>query len=83
MVNVMFGYASRTEGVAANDAADAELKAFDRQRRVAVIIQAVATLLGLILPVVAVVVYLVISLLVLVDPIWRAEHARRAARRAA
>ena len=47
------------------------------------IIQAVATLLGLILPLVAVVVYLVISLLVLVDPIWRAEHARRAARRAA
>ncbi len=83
MVNVMFGYASRTEGVAANDAADAELKAFDRQRRVAVIIQAVATLLGLILPVAAVVVYLVISLLVLIDPIWRAEHARRAARRAA
>jgi uncharacterized membrane protein len=83
MVNVMFGYASRTEGVAANDAADAELKAFDRQRRVAVIIQAVATLLGLILPVAAVVVYLVISLLVLIDPIWRAERARRAARRAA
>ena len=83
MVNVMFGYASRTQGVAADDAADAELKAFDRQRRVAVIIQAVATLLGLILPLVAVVVYLVISLLVLIDPIWRAEHARRAARRAA
>ena len=81
MVNVMFGYASRTEGVAASDAADAELKAFDRQRRVAVVIQAVATLIGLILPVAAVVVYLVISLLVLVDPIWRAEHARRAARR--
>ena len=75
MVNVMFGYASRTEGVAADDAADAELKAFDRQRRVAVAIQAVATLLGLILPLVAVVVYLAISLLVLIDPIWRAERA--------
>ena len=83
MVNVMFGYAGRTEEVAADDAADAELKAFGRQRRVAVIIQAVATLLGLILPLVAVVVYLVISLLVLVDPIWRAERKRRAARRAA
>jgi uncharacterized membrane protein len=83
MVNVMFGYASRTLGVAADDAADAELRAFDRQRRVAVIVQAAATLLGLVLPLVAVVVYLVISLLVLVDPIWRAEHARRAARRAA
>ena len=85
MVNVMFGYAqSRTEGVAASDAADAELKAFDRQRRAAVVIQAVATLLGLILPVAAVVVYLVISLLVLIDPIWQGGHApRRAARRAA
>ena len=77
MVNVMFGYASRTPGVAADDAADAELKAFDRQRRVAVIVQAVATLLGLILPLVAVVVYLVISLLVLVDPIL-ARRARAA-----
>ncbi len=83
MVNVMFGYAGRTEGVAADDAADAELRAFDRQRRVAVLIQAVATVLGLLLPVVAVVVYLVISLLVLVDPIWRAERKRHSTRRAA
>jgi uncharacterized membrane protein len=82
MVNVMFGYAGRTEGVAADDAADAELKSFDRQRRAAVIIQAAATLLGLLLPVVAVVVYLVISLLVLIDPIWRAGRKRRSARRA-
>ena len=77
MVNVMFGYASRTAGVAADDAADAELKAFARQRRVAVIIQAAATLLGLVLPLAAVVVYLAISLLVLIDPI-RARRARAA-----
>ena len=83
MVNVVFGYAGRTEGVAADDAADAELKAFARERRVAVILQAVATLFGLILPFVAVVIYLVLSLLLLVDPIWRAERRRRATRRAA
>jgi uncharacterized membrane protein len=81
MVNVMFGYAGRTEGVAADDAADAELKSFDRERRVAVILQAVATLFGLILPFVAVVIYLVLSLLLLVDPIWRAERRRRADKR--
>ena len=83
MVNVMFGYAGRTEGVAADDAADAELKSFDRERRVAVILQAVATLFGLILPFVAVVIYLVLSLLLLVDPIWRAERRRRADKRRA
>lgn len=83
MVNVMFGYASRAEGVAADDAADDELKAFDKQRRAAVILQGVATLIGLLVPFVAVVVYLVISLLVLVDPIWRAERRRRAAKRGA
>ena len=81
MVNVMFGYAGRAEGVAADDAADDELRAFDRQRRSAVILQAVATLIGLVIPFVAVVVYLVISLLVLVDPIWRAERRRRADKR--
>ena len=83
MVNVMFGYAGRTEGVAADDAADEELKSFDRERRVAVILQAVATLFGLILPFVAVVIYLVLSLLLLVDPIWRAERRRRADKRRA
>ena len=83
MVNVMFGYAGRTEGVAADDAADEELKSFDRERRVAVVLQAVATLFGLILPFVAVVIYLVLSLLLLVDPIWRAERRRRADKRRA
>ena len=47
------------------------------------ILQAVATLFGLILPFVAVVIYLVLSLLLLVDPIWRAERRRRADKRRA
>jgi uncharacterized membrane protein len=83
MVNVMFGYAGRAEGVAADDTADDELRAFDRQRRSAVILQAVATLIGLVIPFLAVVIYLVISLLVLIDPIWRAERRRRADKRRA
>lgn len=81
MVNVMFGYAGRAEGVAADDTADDELRAFDKERRTAVILQAVATLTGLVIPFVAVVIYLVISLLVLLDPIWRAERRRRADKR--
>jgi uncharacterized membrane protein len=83
MVNVMFGYAGRTEGVAADDTADDELRAFDKERRVAVWLQAVATVCGLFIPFVAVIFYLILSLLLLVDPIVRAERRRRAARRAA
>ena len=40
------------------------------------IIQAAATLFGLFIPVVAVVIYLVISVLILVDPLWRAQRAK-------
>ena len=76
MVNVMFGYAARTPGLASDDAADEELRSFERDRLVAVIIQAVATLFGLFIPVVAVVIYLVISVLILVDPLWRAQRAK-------
>ena len=82
MVNVMFGYAARTEGVADDAAADAEITAFARQRRVVVILQAIATLFGLLIPLVAVVLYLVLALLMLGEPIWRAERVRRAERRA-
>ena len=76
MVNVMFGYAARTPGLATDDAADEELRSFERDRLVAVIIQAVATLFGLFIPVVAVMIYLVISVLILVDPLWRAQRAK-------
>ena len=83
MVNVMFGYAGRTEGVAADDTADDELRSFDKERRVAVWLQAVATVCGLFIPFLAVIFYLILSLLLLVDPIVRAERRRRAVRRAA
>jgi uncharacterized membrane protein len=76
MVSVMFRYAASTEGVASDDAADRELRAFGRQRRTSVIVQAVATALGLLLPTVAVLLYLGISLLMLVEPIWRAARHR-------
>jgi uncharacterized membrane protein len=86
LVNALVAYAARTPGVAADDVGEEELQAFAKERRGALLLQAIATVVGLFLPVVAVVVFLVISVLLLVDPLWRArrrkrEHARSAVRR--
>ncbi len=78
MVTVVFRYAARTEGLA-DRAADRQLAAFERQRRTSVGFQAAATLLGLFLPSVAVLVYLAISVLVLIAPILHAGRRRAAA----
>jgi uncharacterized membrane protein len=80
MVNVVFAYAARTEGLADREA-DQELRAFALRRRVSVVVQAGATLLGLLAPTLAVLAYLAISVLMLVDPIWRANQLRHRARR--
>lgn len=80
MVNVVVGYAGRTPGLAADDVAEEELRAFERERRLALALQAFATVVGLFLPVVAVVVFLAISVLLLVDPLVRAPRRRRAGR---
>lgn len=80
MVNVILAHAARVPDLIS--AADApELAAFARQRRVALTIQFIATGLGLLLPALAVLTYLVISLLILIDPVWRAAHLRRRVRR--
>lgn len=78
MLTIVFRYAARTEGLA-DRAADRELAAFARQRRASVLVQGAATLLGLFLPSLAVVVYLAVSVLVLAAPIARAGRVRRAA----
>lgn len=80
MVNVIFGYAARTEGLA-DRTSDDELKAFARKRQLAVAATALATLVGLVLPVVAVYLYLAISLLTLAVPVGLALKTRRSARR--
>jgi uncharacterized membrane protein len=82
MMNVLVGYSARKEGLAADDAAEEELAAFEKERRVALLLQAVATALGLLLPVVAVVIYLAVSVLIIADPLWRAQRRRRQAARA-
>jgi uncharacterized membrane protein len=78
MLTVVFRYAARTEGLA-DRAADRELAAFARQRRSSVLFQGAATVLGLFLPSLAVLVYLAISLLMLASPILWAGRRRAAA----
>lgn len=77
MVNILTGYAARKEGLATDDAAEEELAAFEKERRGAFILQAVATALGLIFPVAAVVLYLAVSILILADPLVRVRRRRR------
>lgn len=71
MVDLVIGYAARTPGLADDDVAEEELRAFERERRLALSLQAAATTVGLFLPLVAVVVFLAISVLLLVDPLVR------------
>ena len=66
----------RTDELAADDVVEEQLKGFVRGRRSAVILQAVATAVGVFVPMVAVVVYLGLSLFFFVDPLW-IERARR------
>lgn len=80
LVNVLVGYAARSHGLAADDVAEEELQAFERERRYALALQATATVVAIFLPVVAVIVYLVISVLLLIEPLWRARRGRRAGR---
>lgn len=82
MVNVVFGYAARTEGLADREA-DEELRAFAKRRQVSVYVQAGATVLGLLAPTAAVVAYLAISMLMILDPIVRAARLRHKSRHSA
>lgn len=79
MVNVLTGYSARKEGLAADDAAEEELIAFEKERRIALGLQAVATIVGILLPLLAVIIYLAISVLILADPIWSTRRGKRVA----
>lgn len=81
MVNVIFRYAAMTKGLADHDA-DEELVAFAKRRRVAVVVEGLATLAGLFFPQLAVGAFLLISLLLLADPIVRARRSRKHAKAA-
>lgn len=81
LVNALLNHAVRTPGLL-DPGAGADLTSFKRQRRVSLIVQAAATAMGLLLPALAVVAYLAISLLVLTEPIVRAARGRRQPRQA-
>lgn len=74
MLNVVVGYMGRTPELTVSDAADVELRAFERERRIAVATLAAATLVGVLFPVAAVVFYLIITIVILIVPL---RHARR------
>jgi uncharacterized membrane protein len=81
MVNILVGHASRTDGIADDQVAEDELLAFGKERGAASIAYAVATAVGLLLPKVAVFAFLVVSVVFLLWPLWRAYWRRRHATR--
>jgi uncharacterized membrane protein len=68
MVYLMLRHAGRTPDVAADDLAEEELQAFAAERRSALLLQASATVVGVFLPLTAVVFYLALSIFTIVDP---------------
>jgi uncharacterized membrane protein len=81
MVYLVIRHAARTPGLAAGDVAEEELQIFARERRAAVLLQAGATILGVFLPLTAVIFYLAVSVVSVVEPL-RHIHIRRRRRAA-
>jgi uncharacterized membrane protein len=71
MINVMIRHAVRTPGVTDDAVAEHELRGFARERLVSLIVLAAATVVGLLLPMVGIFVYLVVSVVFLVEPLTR------------
>jgi uncharacterized membrane protein len=71
MVYRVIRYAARTPGMAADDVAEEELQAFSRERRAAALFQGGATVVGAFLPVIAIVFYLAVSLVFIIEPLQR------------
>jgi len=80
MMYLVIRHIELTDELAAADVAQADLKGFAAGRRAAVVAQAVATIIGIFVPAVAVVVYLVLSVFYFVDPLWVARVGRRIGR---
>jgi len=80
MLYVMIRHAGRTPGLAADDTAQAELRGFARERKTAVLLQASAAVVGLLLLVIGVIFYLAVSMIYLIEPFREVGiHAPRAA----
>jgi uncharacterized membrane protein len=79
MMFLVIRHIDQTDELAADDVLEEQLKGFARGRRTAVILQALATVVGVFVPLVAVVVYLGLSVFFFVDPLW-IERVRRRVR---
>jgi hypothetical protein len=80
MLYVMIRYAGRAPGLAADDTAQVELRGFAGERKTAVLLQASAAVAGLLLPVIAVIFYLAVSMIYLIEPFREMDiHAPHAA----
>ena len=71
MINVMIRHAVHTPGIADDAVAEHELRGFARERLVSLIVLAAATVIGLLLPKVGIFIYLVVSVVFLVEPLTR------------
>ena len=70
MVYLAIRHAGRSPDLAADDMAEGELQAFAGERRTALLLQAAAAVVGAFLPAIAVVFYLAVSVLYVVEPLW-------------
>lgn len=75
LTSIVLRYAARSPDLAADDVAEAELQGFEKERRAALASLTAATVVGIFLPFVAVVVFLLISVLLLLEPLWRASRS--------
>jgi hypothetical protein len=82
MLYVMIRHAGRTPGLAADGTAQVELRGFAGERKTAVLLQASAAVVGLLLPVIAVIFYLAVSLIYLIEPFREGGYSRTAHRHA-
>jgi uncharacterized membrane protein len=79
MTFLVIRHVDKTDELAADDVVEEELQGFARGRLTAVILQALATVVGAFEPVVAVVVYLGLAVFFFIDPLW-IERVRRKVR---
>jgi len=77
MLYLVLRHAGSSPGIAADDIAEEELQAFAKERRTAMLLQGSATVVGGFLPLTAVLFYLAVSVVFIIDPL-RHMRLRRA-----
>jgi uncharacterized membrane protein len=71
MINVMIRHAVRAPGIADDAVAEHELRGFARERLASLVVLAIATVVGLLLPKIGIYTYLIVSVVFLVEPLTR------------